>query len=88
MRGSRRPTWVRGKRNSIEDALRATGLWIGAAIERNRSDLSCEQGVLPIRESKFGLSRLVLGVTTRRPSNQRTGSLGLEAEHEAGGAGP
>ena len=34
--------------------LAASGLWIGEAIKLDRSDLDWAQGVLLIRESKFG----------------------------------
>ena len=39
--------------------LAASGLRIGEAIKLDRSDVDWEQGVLLIRESKFGRSRLV-----------------------------
>jgi integrase/recombinase XerD len=39
--------------------LAATGLRIGEAIKLDRSDVDWDQGVLIIRESKFGKSRLV-----------------------------
>ena len=39
--------------------LAATGLRIGEAIKLDRSDIDWDQGVLLIRESKFGKSRLV-----------------------------
>jgi integrase/recombinase XerD len=39
--------------------LAASGLRVGAAIKLDRSDIDWDQGVLLIRESKFGKSRLV-----------------------------
>ena len=39
--------------------LAATGLRIGEALKLDRSDIDWDQGVLLIRESKFGKSRLV-----------------------------
>jgi len=39
--------------------LAASGLRIGEAIKLDRSDIDWDQGVLLIRESKFGKSRLV-----------------------------
>src|SRR5436305_3630713 len=39
--------------------LAATGLRIGEAIKLDRSDVDWDRGVLLIRESKFGKSRLV-----------------------------
>ncbi len=45
--------------NTLIGLLAATGLRIGEAIKLDRSDIDWVQGVLLIRESKFGKSRLV-----------------------------
>lgn len=51
--------------------LAATGLRIGEAIKLDRSDVDWAEGVLLIRESKFGKSRLVplhVSSTQARPT--------------------
>jgi len=39
--------------------LAATGMRVGEAIRLDRGDIDCAQGVLTIRESKFGKTRIV-----------------------------
>jgi integrase len=50
--------------NTLIGLLAATGLRIGEAIKLDRSDVDWAEGVLLIRESKFGKSRLVPLQTT------------------------
>ena len=68
--GAQRATWVR-RLSLVRGLLASTGLRPGEALTLDRPDVDLENGILSIRQTKFGKSRLVPLDSSTRDALQR-----------------